>query len=63
MSEKDNIKFNFSQYRRHSKSYRYLIRIGIYILILGVLLWLIQVKQQKKSRSAEDIYVPEIIQE
>ncbi len=57
MDENEDIKFNLGQFQRHRKSYTYLIRIGIYVIILIVLTLLIRNKFSE-SASKEELNNP-----
>jgi hypothetical protein len=57
MEDNENIKFNFSQYRRHNKNYRFLIRIALYVFILAFLFVLIAHKLKKVTTIPEQIDV------
>lgn len=57
MEDNKNIKFNFSQYRRHDKNYRFLIRVVLYVVILAMLFVLIAHKLKKATTIPEQIDV------
>jgi len=60
MEEKEDIKFNLTQFQRHRKSYTYLIRIGIYVIILVVLTLLLRNKLTESDLKEELINSNEV---
>lgn len=60
MEENEDIKFNLTQFQRHRKSYTYLIRIAIYIIILIFLTLLIRNKFNKIDSSESEVEMQDV---